>query len=158
MGVTKTAAAVVLSVLVLMGAACDTNLRGDAPPPSAEEGPGDGPLPLPPPDPGPTMSDEPVAPGGLHEMYARSGEVQEGQPYVFELDARCSFDHRVDFHGRLWEAADKPRRLKGKRTAGTMVLVNAQMAEFTAPDGTKIRFLRHIGKKLAKPCDPRPED
>jgi hypothetical protein len=142
---------VLICASLLLGA-CDTNLRGDVPP-VQPTGVSRDPIQLPLGRSGPTISDEPAKPDGRHQMFAVSGEATEGQPYVFELDARCGIDHRVDFDGRLWDAVDRPESLRGQRTVGTMTLVNRQLAEFLTSDGVRIRFIRHIGKKFAEPCD-----
>lgn len=86
-------------------------------------------------------------------MYSVSSDVALGQPYIFELDGRCGLGHRVDFAGRLWDAVDKPKELRGKKTTGTMTLVNDQLAEFLSDDGVRVRYIRHLGKKFSAPCD-----
>lgn len=154
MGVSRSGIALV-SLIVLTLSGCDTNLGGDGAPSQETEQTGGelAAIPLPPDRPGPTMSDKPVRPGGRHRMHSVSSEVVEGQPYIYELDGRCGLGHRVDFDGRLWDAVDKPDELRGQRTTGTMTLVNDQLAEFTTDDGIRIRFIRHLGKKFAVPCD-----
>lgn len=139
--------------LALSLGACDTNLGGDDPvPPSSESLPEDA-MQLPLEGSGPTISDEPVKPDGRHRLFAISGEVEEGQRYIFELDARCGIGYRVDFDGRLWEAVDRPKELRGTTTIGTMTLVNNQLAQFENSSGERVRFIRFIGKKFAHPCE-----
>lgn len=93
---------------------------------------------------------------------SRSGRVALGASYRYTLYTHCGIDGVVDFDGSLWDHAgpgapddgsgNPPDGLGNPLDHGTLRLVDADTAEFTAERGATIRYRRRATPKAVQMC------
>lgn len=159
----RTAAALALTAIVLVGA-CSSPETGPEPPPAGQQpspertaaaGTAVEPRELP-----PLRHEEfrsrPLGRGGRYLFHPRSAPIEAGVPYSFEVP-HCGLTWLVDFDASFWDPLDPNGAARDpdffiNSKLGTVTITSENRAQFATRSGVEVTLRRHRGPKAAYPC------